>query len=169
MCPSPSRNRRRGCVLPLAVSRKEMRRIGQAGATGVVAMAVWQAGRDHRAPSRRGTLRSACTPAASSSMPRPVVPRRAESDSVHTGGRANAGTRKRLIRPSRTGCLLCGGYVRCGKSVSARSHGAPACRSSTVARELLEGGETDTNSLHHTRQSNGLAVQCSKPSSHGYR
>jgi hypothetical protein len=60
MCPSPSRNRRRASVQPLAARRKEMRWIGQAGATGVVAMAVWQAGRDHRAPSRRGILWSAC-------------------------------------------------------------------------------------------------------------
>jgi hypothetical protein len=37
-------------VLPLAARRKEMRRIGQAGATGVVAMAVGRTGRDHRAP-----------------------------------------------------------------------------------------------------------------------
>jgi len=47
--------------------------MGQAGATGVVAMAVMQAGRDHRGPSGVGlqdeqpwgTLRSACPPAAS--------------------------------------------------------------------------------------------------------
>jgi hypothetical protein len=41
-----------GCasVLLLAARRKEMKQIGQAGATGLVAMAVWQAGRDHRAP-----------------------------------------------------------------------------------------------------------------------
>jgi hypothetical protein len=64
-------------VLPLAARRKEMRRIGQAGATGVVAMAVMQAGRDHRAPSGVGlqdeqpwgTLRSACPPAASHHPP----------------------------------------------------------------------------------------------------
>jgi hypothetical protein len=47
--------------------------MGQAGATGVVAMAVMQAGRDHRGPSGVGlqdeqpwgTLLSACPPAAS--------------------------------------------------------------------------------------------------------
>ncbi len=51
--------------------------MGQAGATGVVAMAVMQAGRDHRAPSGVGlqdeqpwgTLRSACPPAASHHPP----------------------------------------------------------------------------------------------------
>jgi hypothetical protein len=50
MCPSPSRNRRRASVLPLAARRKETKRMGQAGATDGVAMAAWQAGRDHRAP-----------------------------------------------------------------------------------------------------------------------
>ena len=41
-------------VLPLVA-----RRVVHSGATGVVAMAIWQAGRDHRAPMHRGILWSA--------------------------------------------------------------------------------------------------------------
>jgi hypothetical protein len=55
-------------VLPLAARRKETRWIGQAGVTGVLAMAVGQTGRDHLAPvlprplgrAAKGHLRSAC-------------------------------------------------------------------------------------------------------------
>jgi hypothetical protein len=56
-------------VLALEARWKETRRMGQAGATGLVAMAAWQAGRHHLAPVHRAPRRA---PAALAASPRPM-------------------------------------------------------------------------------------------------